>query len=291
MYVSGDGSLKMGGKVIKTPLVLAYHRVHIVERAAKNTLLPIMSISLRKLKNQIGLLKASGYVFPHPERLCQDVFKSNEIFFTFDDGYSQTLALISSELSSLGIKPVCFITGLSFFKKQQYFWWDTIESSYRFGEISLVEAKQLLKLEKPILGSTVNFHPDLIISDLKTLELYKDSLIYAWHSHSHSRLSKVDENSLIKELDAKILYESIDGVLNIFAYPYGNVKRDLTSTVVKHVSRKYTRSFTFSGGTAKYASSSLNKALTPRLYISRYWSQKEFLNRIRSYEYHLFTLE
>ena len=55
------------------------------------------------------------------------------------------------------------------------------------------------------------------------------------HSHSHSDLTKISEESLVKELEfsKKILEDKFGNINNIFCYPYGKVNKKVYSNVKK----------------------------------------------------------
>ena len=175
--------------------ILSYHSID-------NKNYPI-SLKINFFENQLKYFKKKGY-----KSVDFNEIKKNEdkqIIITFDDGYKDVFYNALPILKKYNFKATCFLV-TNFIGKFNS--WDEKINNYKKKEL-------------------MNYQ------DIN--EWISNGMSIGSHSHSHSDLTKISEESLVKELEfsKKILEDKFGNINNIFCYPYGKVNKKVYSNVKK----------------------------------------------------------
>lgn len=231
------------------PIVLGYHRILSRGKASTKAPLPVLDCPAQRFRNHLQLAIKSGFKIGDPIQLIDGNYDKSTIFLSFDDGYLETLYTAKEILHGISHPShpfLCFITGKTFAGGS--FEWD-------------------------------NEHPDpqrcRILQEKDMTELSSFTR-FGWHTWSHSSLNKK-----CKTIKEELTPPDNKLILPLFAYPFGNQKKDICNESKEECEKRFKYGFSLFG-ISNYLKSP-SHASTPRLYVSRYWTSQEFVNRLRTY--------
>ncbi len=230
-----------------TPLVLGYHRVIPYGEARRATPWPVLDIPVKRFALHLEAALRSGYVITDPLALVEGTYSTNSLFLSFDDGYLQTLIVAEQALRHLPCPQrfmLSFITGRAM--NGEGFPWD--HHHPHPSRCTLVRKEHLSSLSRFVR--------------------------FGWHGRTHASL----DGSCTNILSEMTPPQEITSLLPLFAYPYGHEQHNVSDQARSVCLSRYAMGFTLFS-TRLYLSAPC-RSLVPRLYVSRYWSANEFVERL-----------
>lgn len=230
------------------PIFLMGHRV-LTEDAARRNLIDRMAlvsghaITPEELRRRLSFVRRFVMPAGDPGVLACGLRTERCFYLTFDDGYVDNLTHGRPVLDALGIKAVIFFVGRLIEQPDAVPWWDGLggealaagsdpRQAVRDYGILCARRKQEFKgLTDEDLTSTGDRR---YVSEAELLAL-PDTFYAGNHTASHADLSRVDMETLVKEVESgDAVVRRSRRYLPVFAFPFGYFSRETKGWLRDH---------------------------------------------------------
>lgn len=265
-----------------TPIVLAYHRILPARQVRRYRSSRVLNVSVGQFRRQMKALAGAGFRFTDPAKLSDRQWhaSSSDVFISLDDGYVRSVEEALDILAGHGTRPLVFVMGSG--HEAPSAWWDQIALAVDAGLISADEGRARLRHLEPLPVPPYDTLPEWhrLMSPVDVMST-GSRVALGWHTRSHPNLAALTAEMVEVELTVPDSLQIVAGS-RLFAYPYGHVAHNAPRHVRDQVRSRFTRGFTLFGGLREYLSQP-DWAITPRLYVSPYWTTRKFQDRVLRY--------